>query len=114
MPQLDNLTYLPQVFWVTLFFTLWYAISLLGILPALLQQMNTRQLLLDLTGNEAEGASEGLTEVFTRVIENSAGHGESERANRTVAISDSSASLKSAAFLAHATKEARAETLMTR
>merc|ERR1712098_438883 len=27
MPQLDNLTYLPQVFWVAVVFSLWYAIS---------------------------------------------------------------------------------------
>lgn len=99
MPQLDNLTYLPQVFWVTLFFTLWYAISSLGIRPALLQQLNTRQLLLEQTGQEGEGASEGLTTVYGQVVQSSVGNGEGERAERSTAIENAQTSLRTAAFL---------------
>ena len=113
MPQLDNLTYLPQVFWVTLFFTLWYAISSLGILPALLQQINTRQLLLDQTGSESDNASEGLTEVYNNVVAGTAGNGESERAERVAAISESNTSLAAAAFLATTIEGVGTETLRT-
>jgi|TARA_B110000196_G_C20995881_1_gene590540 hypothetical protein len=99
MPQLDNLTYLPQVFWVTLFFTLWFAISSTSILPAILQNVNTRQLVLEQTGADGENASEGLTEVFNQVIGNSAGNGENERGDRALSVSSSNSALKSSAFL---------------
>jgi len=100
MPQLDNLTYLPQVFWVCVFFSLWYAISSLAVLPALLQQLNTRYLLLELSEKRGDEASAGLTEVHDRITSTLVGGGESERAERTVAIDSSSSSLETSKLLA--------------
>merc|ERR1712072_1486716 len=100
MPQLDNLTYLPQVFWVTLFFSLWYAISALGILPAVLQQLNTRQLLLAQSSSDQKEASAGTTEVVNRVVRGSVNGGETEASDRSAAVSHASQVLGSTKQLA--------------
>merc|ERR1712000_209932 len=100
MPQLDNLTYLPQVLWVTLFFSLWYAISTLGVLPAILQQMNTRQLLLDQSEKDSGGAAAGSAESIERVVRGSVDGGEAETAERNAAVVRASQTLGATKWLA--------------
>ncbi len=107
MPQLDNLTYLPQVFWVVVFFSFWYALSSLCILPSILQNVNTRQLMLTQTNEDGSGASEGLTNVFNAVAQSSFANGEEEAADRHASVSTSRGSLFSGEVLCNSLKNSK-------
>lgn len=52
MPQLDNYSYLSQVFWLIFFFLLFYAVVMYSILPSLYKAIRLRQRKLELMDSQ--------------------------------------------------------------
>ena len=86
MPQLDNIAYLPQIFWLFRVFTLWYVLSSSAILPALLQTINSREWMLGQTNSEGSSATSSILGVFQNVIGSFSNSGENESTEHARAV----------------------------
>jgi len=78
MPQIDTITFFPQIFWVGIIFSFWFAVASICVLPSILQTLNARTSVLGATDTVGSSASSGLAEVYNDVVETASTGGESE------------------------------------
>lgn len=68
MPQLDILIILPQIFWLTIFFTLFYFVLTYHFLPLFLKTINSRRYFLEVNRSRENRLTEEVFEKRKLII----------------------------------------------